>query len=142
MRKAGIRIQFNLRQNRTIIIGIYTNETVYPSDFYIGHAEMLEDGDLPTPIMMYLGLYRIESGTTGGYTYGLENFGYREIEIVDSEQTLGDLYEFLFCVSQYVLEFDVTLNDGETIGFSEEQKLPITLSKGVAVDGDTLKIKY
>ncbi len=42
----------------------------------------------------------------------------------------------------YVLGQDVTLNDGETIGFSAEQKLPITRSEGVSLPGMTLKIGY
>jgi hypothetical protein len=41
-----------------------------------------------------------------------------------------------------VLECDVVLNDGETIGFSEEQKLQITVSPGIALPGDTIKIEY
>ena len=41
-----------------------------------------------------------------------------------------------------VLEQDVTLRDGETIGFSEGQKLPITRSAGIWHDGMTLKIGY
>ena len=34
------------------------------------------------------------------------------------------------------------LKDGETIGFSEEQKLPITISEGVSVEGESIKISY
>ena len=36
----------------------------------------------------------------------------------------------------------VVLRDGETLGFTAEQKLPITRSKGVSLDGVTLKIGY
>jgi hypothetical protein len=45
-------------------------------------------------------------------------------------------------LASYVLEYDVTLKNGETIGFSEDEKLPITLSNGIALDGETLKIQY
>lgn len=37
---------------------------------------------------------------------------------------------------------DVTLHEGETLGVSKEQKLPIIRSKGVSVEGMTLKIEY
>ena len=43
-------------------------------------------------------------------------------------------------VTVYVISEDVVLQDGETIGFTEEQKLSITCSEGVAVDGMSLKI--
>ena len=41
-----------------------------------------------------------------------------------------------------VIEYDVTLNYGETIGFSAEDKHAITRSEGAALPGMTLKIEY
>jgi len=41
-----------------------------------------------------------------------------------------------------VLESNVTLLPGETLGYTEEQKLAITESPGVAVGGVTLKIGF
>ena len=60
----------------------------------------------------------------------------------DQNTDLNDMRGFLADVANYVLSEDVTLNDGETICFSPEQRLPITLSAGIAVDGNTLKIAY
>ena len=40
------------------------------------------------------------------------------------------------------IEYDVTLNDGETIGFSADDKHAITRSEGAALPGMTLKIEY
>lgn len=37
---------------------------------------------------------------------------------------------------------DVTLNDGETIGFSAEEKLPITCAEGRSLDQKMLQIGY
>lgn len=123
-------------------IGIYTNTTVYPSKFYCESAGVLEDEeDLPVQIMLYIGLYMSENGVCG-YTYGLKNFGYREIEVLDSKQSPADVYGFLCSVTEYVLLYDVTLKDKETIGFSAEQKLPIRLSLGKAVEGQSLKIGF
>ncbi|MEI3296560.1 MAG: DUF4261 domain-containing protein [Dysosmobacter welbionis] len=45
-------------------------------------------------------------------------------------------------LASYVLEEDVTFHDGETIGFTEGQYLPISRSAGVWHDGMTLKISY
>ena len=53
-----------------------------------------------------------------------------------------DVYDFIFDIIYYVVGSDVELRDGETIGFSEEQKLPITVSKGVALEEDTIKIEF
>ena len=38
--------------------------------------------------------------------------------------------------------YESSKNPGETIGFSEEQKLPITKSKSQVLDFDTLKIRF
>jgi len=51
-----------------------------------------------------------------------------------------DLYYFLLSILQYVLGSDVTLKDGETIGFSEDQKIKITESKAVYLEGNSLKL--
>jgi hypothetical protein len=52
-----------------------------------------------------------------------------------------DLYDFLTSTLSYIIEEDVTLEDGETIGFSEDEKIPITESKGGYLDGNTLKLE-
>ena len=45
-------------------------------------------------------------------------------------------------IAYYVIGSDVTLREGETLSVSEEQKFPITRSRGGAVEGMTLKIEY
>lgn len=77
----------------------------------------------------------------GIYTYGLRKFGKDEIEVY-ANAPLGDIRDFVLDIVAYILEYDVTLNNGETIGFSEYLKLPITLSKGIALNGESLKIAY
>ena len=69
-------------------------------------------------------------------------FGKEEIEVLDTQAAPGDLHSFLLDLASYVLEEDVTFHDGETIGFTEGQYLPISRSAGVWHDGMTLKIPY
>ena len=45
-------------------------------------------------------------------------------------------------IVSYVLEYGVELQDGETIGFSEEDKHTITRSESEVLPGTTLKINY
>ena len=122
-------------------IGMYKYPTVIPSDMYIEVAEEMKDDGFPVLDMVYIGMYRSDNGICG-YTEGLKYFGKKEIEILDTDVEVFELYEFLIDIANYVIVSDVKLNDGETIGFSVEQKLPITLSKGVALDEETLKIEY
>lgn len=122
-------------------VGIYTSGTVFQPEFYIDVAELMNEGDLPILNWIYLGVYTTEKGTSG-YTYGLRMFGKEEIEILDSTAMPETIHDFLIDIAYYILSQDVTLEDGETVGFTEFQKLKITRSKGVALDGYTLKIEY
>ena len=122
-------------------IGIYKNPTVIPSDMYIEVAQELKEDSFPLLDIIYIGMYRSDNGICG-YTEGLKFFGKKEIEIIDTDVEVFELYEFLIDIANYVITCDVKLNDGETIGFSAEQKLPITISKGVAFEEDTIKIEF
>lgn len=122
-------------------IGIYKNPTVIPSDMYIDVAQELKEDSFPLLDVIYIGMYRSDNGICG-YTEGLKYFGKKEIEIIDTDVEVFELYEFLIDIANYVITCDVKLNDGETIGFSAEQKLPITISKGVAFEEDTIKIEF
>lgn len=122
-------------------IGIYKNPTVIPSDMYIEVAEELKEDSFPILDVVYIGMYRSDNGICG-YTEGLKYFGKKEIEVLDTDVEVFELYEFLIDIANYVITSDVKLNEGETIGFSAEQKLPITISEGVALKEDTIKIEF
>ena len=123
-------------------IGIYTSGTVFQPELFLDMAEVMKDDDMyPLLNLVYFGLVGTETGVDG-YTYGLKAFGKDEIEILNSQVSPAELRDFLITIAGYIIEENVTLRDGETIGFSAEQKLSISRSEGVYVDGDTLKIKY
>lgn len=123
------------------VIGVYMNETVYRSEVYQDFAQMMKDDLFPLYNLVWFGLYNGKNGTCG-YTCGMRNFGYDELEVIDSSATAQEVGEFLSDVANYVILDDVLLQDGETIGFTAEQKLPITKSMGVAVEGNSLKIGF
>lgn len=123
--------------------GINTLGTVFAPEFYIDCAKLLNDGNFPIMNLVFFGLYSRDNGkTVSGYTYGMSYFDKDELEVQDSAHTTGEVYEFLTAIAGYVIESDVMLRDGETIGFSAEQKLSITKSAASAIDGESLKIGY
>jgi hypothetical protein len=124
-------------------IGIYLgNQTlVLPSNFYIEVAKSMTDEDLPLMNWIYFG-FREEKGKHSGYTYGLKEFGFKEIEILDSGYSVQDIQGMLFNISHYIIQSDVTLRDGETFGLTEDQKIKIIESQGVHLEGTTLKLVY
>ena len=124
-------------------LGINILGTVIHPQMYYDFAKLYdENDDFPIENIVYIGLYGDENNTVSGYTYGLEEFGKKEIEIIKSLEEAEEVYNFLASISDYIITSDVVLNDGETIGFSEEQKIQISVSEGIAVDGETIKLGF
>ena len=124
-------------------LGINILGTVIHPQMYYDFAKLYdENDDFPIENIVYIGLYGDENNTVSGYTYGLEQFGKKEIEIIKSSEEAEEVYNFLASISDYIITSDVVLNDGETIGFSEEQKIQISVSKGIALDGETVKLGF
>jgi len=118
--------------------------TVMHPGFYKDMAKAyIKDGSFPVTNMVYVGIYSNDNGKTFcGYTFGLEAFDKRNFEILDSQNSPGDVEEMLMNLSSYVIEGDVSFKGGETVGITEDQRLKVTLSKGVAVDGTTIKVSF
>lgn len=124
------------------VSGIYTSGVVFEPDFYRKAADALRNDDLPVHAWIWFGLYETDH-VLGAYTYGLETFGRREIEVLNAEGAdARELWAFISSMASYVLECGRTLEDGQTIGFSKNDKHAVTLSEGAALPGMTLKIAY
>lgn len=122
-------------------IGIYTSGTVFEPNFYIKFSEMIKENELPIYNFVHVGLYKSGNGMNG-YTYGMRMFGKEEMEIIESKKSPNEMIDFLYGISGYVLENDVTFKDGETIGFSENDKHNITHGKSVSLNGDSFRIEF
>lgn len=124
------------------VSGIYSSGVVFEPRFYEAFADMMKDGRLPVFNWIWFGLYRSEKGVCG-YTYGMEAFGKDEMEVLDADDEPSEVRDFLAGIASYVLEYDAEFLDGETVGFSAEDKHSITRSQGSALPGKmTLKISY
>ena len=122
--------------------GIYQGmqTLLLPKALYLDFADLLFEDILPVQLWIYIGLVG-EENSNSAYTYGLNQFGKTEIEIVQSDMDRSDLYDFIIAIVSYIVESDVTLKDGETIGFTADQKIQITESKAVYLEGNSLKLK-
>ena len=116
---------------------------VFEPRFYEGFADMMKEDELPTFNWIWFGLWRNKNGLNG-YTYGMDAFGRDEMEVLGAGADPNDLRDFLASLASYVLENDVELHDGETIGFSADDKHAITRSPGVGLPEEqmTLKISW
>lgn len=120
-------------------IGIYKAPTVYQKEMYVNFAMTIDEGECPVPIYVFVGMYA-ENDKIFAFTSGMSCFGKLEMEVPGTEAQPNELLNFMYTICEYIITEDVTLQDGETIGFTEEQKIPIHISKGIAVPGDTIKL--
>jgi len=123
------------------ILGIYTGATVLEPRFYIAAAEMMKSGEIPVLNLIWFGLYRSSKGICC-YTFGMKQFGKYEMEILDAEASPSEVRGLLLDFVTYVIEKDVILRDGETIGFTAEDRHSITFGNGVSLPEEMLKISF
>ncbi|MGG5507940.1 MULTISPECIES: DUF4261 domain-containing protein [unclassified Myroides] len=136
------RILYAIMETTPSCVGVYqgSQTLLIPREQYLGYKEELKEGKILVPLWVYIGLRNAEEGNSI-YTYGLSAFGKQEIEVVHSALSLDELYGFLVNICSYVIGSDVVFQHGETLGYTAEQKIAITSSKGVFVEGDTLKLE-
>lgn len=127
----------------TDAIGVHIGEQsllIRKKDYLTEAAKML-DNYLPLNLWVYFGLRTTEKGQSG-YTYGLSAFAKTEMEVLYSSKTLNEIRKFLFSIAHYVLEYNVFFSDGQTCGFTQNEKIKIKLSKGHFVEGESFKLLY
>ncbi len=122
-------------------LGIYDCGTVWLPEPFIQSAMTMQEGELPLTDLVFVGLFQNENGVSS-WTNGLRSFGKEELEIVNSSHTPSEVYDLMMNISSYLIQEGAVLRDGETLGYSAKQKLPITRSKGVCVDGQSMKIGF
>lgn len=122
-------------------LGIYANGTVLLPEYYIKVTEDLKKGDFPLLDLVFVGLTQGERGVNG-YTNGLRCFGHEEVEIIESSQKPADIHMLLINITDYIINSNAVLMDGQTLGYSADQKLPIKKSAGVNVPEESLKIGF
>lgn len=124
-------------------IGVYLGQQslLITKDSYLNLATFMSDSALPLYLWVYFG-YRTINEKRSAYSYGLKAFGKPEIEIVDSDRAFTDLEEMIYNVAHYVVLNDVDFKDGQTFGYTADQKLKLTYSNGRFVSGKSFKLSY
>lgn len=123
-------------------IGIYqgTQSLLIPKDQYLDSAEALKSDLVPLDLWVYIGIRRGEDRNSA-YSYGLKAFDKLEMEFVNVPLDLRELHTFLSQICGYVVKSNVTFKNGETLGFTADQKIKIVQSKGIFVEGESFKLE-
>ena len=110
--------------------------------FYTSAARNMRDNQtLPLYCWVYFGMTQ-EKELSSGYTWGLQEFGLTEMEIVLSKQSQADVHSVLYDAASTVVQYNLKLQDGQTLTTTEGMKLPVKRSKAVYQEGETVKIEY
>jgi hypothetical protein len=122
-------------------IGVYqgSQSLLLSKKQYLESAEELRSNKIPVDLWIYIGLRKGEKGNSA-YTYGLKAFDKIEMEFLDAKLELHELHSFLTNICAYIINSDVNFQSGQTLGYTAEQKISISQSKGVFVEGQTLKL--
>jgi hypothetical protein len=126
----------------TNCLGVYhgSQSLLIPRQQYLDSAEVLKTNQIPLDLWVYIGLRKGENGNNA-YSYGLAAFHKLEMEFINANLDLQEMYSFLSNICVYVINGNVTFKSGETLGYTAEQKIKITKSKGQFVEGQTLKLE-
>lgn len=109
--------------------------------FYTAAARNMRDNQtVPLYCWAYFGMAQ-EKDLNSGYTFGLQEFGLLEMEVVNSKQSMADVHSMLYDAALTVLKYNSQLQDGQTLTTVEGQKLKVRLSKAAFQEGETLKLE-
>ncbi len=97
----------------------------------------LPEGEAPTYLMVYFGMAE-ENKRHSGYTYGLHRFNLPEVEIVGSERSIYEVHGVLVQSVNNLLAHGKLAIDSK----AKEKSLPVSVSDGVYVQGQTMKIQF
>lgn len=110
-------------------------------DFYLSAARNMRDNQtIPLYCWVYFGMIQ-ENESSNGYTYGLQEFGLKEMEVVNSKQSLADVHAVLYDAALTVIQYNMELKDGQNFTTAEGQKLTARLSKAAFQEGETMKLE-
>lgn len=135
-----VRIAASVLRN-TKSIGIYLGNQalISPRDYYIKIADTMSNDDLPLANWIYFGL-RENKDKRNGFTIGLKEFGFREIEFPESDKPFEEIYKILYDLAHHVLLSRQPLKKGETFDLSTTEKISLEPKAGEFRDTESMHV--
>ena len=104
------------------VVGVFwgPGRIVHPPGAFVEQAVQSTDADLPLFLWVDFRVEKTETGVSRLYTTGLEALGYCELEVQDFPGEPQHLLEFCYNVAHYQLTEKKHLDDGDTVGLTDE----------------------
>jgi hypothetical protein len=108
----------------TPALGVYVGDAmmVRSREDWLDEALATEGDGLPILLWVGINPVREEDGRVSAYTTGLSSFGIMEMEVRASTRPFKDVMDRLVDAALYQVGSDKRLGDGETFGFSAEDR--------------------
>lgn len=105
--------------------------------FYIAAAQNMRDNDhVPLYCWVYIGMVSDSELVNSAYTYGLNEFGIHDLEIVRANMSAGDAHNLLYEISDYLIRYNVKPRDGQKITTPEGTSATLQLSDAEFIRGE------
>lgn len=114
---------------------VYTNGVLYEGAKYHEETEQLRDDMLPMANMVWVDMDFEDDGTISLSTSGMELFKQLNIELLHCPWDPERAWNYALTVADYVLTSGTTVQDGETVGRTEEEQLTVHIDEPVHADG-------
>lgn len=114
--------------------GVYMNGQylLVSKGFYSSAAHnLLDNQTLPVYCWVYFGM----PGDGGAYTFGMQEFGLKEMEIVKSTHINAEVHGTIYDMAVSAIKYNLRPLDGEVITTEEGSKIKVHNAKGVFLEG-------
>jgi hypothetical protein len=110
-------------------VGIYwgPGRLVHEPRAFLDESTGMSRQNLPLHLWIDFRMEAAADGTHSLFTTGMEAFGQMELEIACSRREPRFLHDCAYNIAHYLLVKGVQLKQGETIGLTEEEQIPITI---------------
>ena len=119
-----------LKQENTI--GLFRYPTVHEKHDFIAGAETLKQDEFPVSLWVYVGYYKNANGLWSSYTYGMEDFGRAEMEILNTDKTAYEMFLFMAQLVKFLITEGQDLEGSSAISDEKGNSYAITMSEAVA----------
>ena len=114
---------------------IYTNDVLYEAKKYHEETERLRDDMLPMVNLIWVDMDFEDDDTISLSTSGMELFKQLNVEFLHCPWHPERAWNYILSVAEYVLTSDIKVEDGHSIGRTEEEELIVHIDEPVYADG-------
>lgn len=114
---------------------IYTNDVLYEAKKYHEETERLRDDMLPMVNLIWVDMDFEDDDTISLSTSGMELFKQLNVEFLHCPWHPERAWNYILSVAEYVLTSDIKVEDGHSIGRTEEEELTVHIDEPVYADG-------